>query len=126
MRTTYPRSCIRCIPFTPGVSMVTAHDRNDTARSRRMRSYLPRFEQAAPPDPEAGGWQSWEALLGSGDHTAGDEPTDAMAFTTPSGFATVSSSLIALPAIGRRKRRPHWRFAPGRPGEQPFADVDLG
>jgi hypothetical protein len=111
-------------PLPPGVSMITAHDRNDTAGSRRIRSYLPRFEQAAPPDPENGEWHSWEALLASGDPVESDQPTDAMAFSTPSGFATVSSSVIALPAVGP-KRRPLWRFASGRPGEHPFADVDL-
>jgi hypothetical protein len=120
----HARGWIEAWPLPPGVSMITAHDRNDTSKSRRMRSYLPRFEQAAPPDPESGDWRSWEALLGSGDSADGDQPTDAMAFATPSGFATVSSSLIALPAVGR-KRRPLWRFAPGRPGEHPFADVDM-
>jgi len=111
-------------PLPPGVSMITAHDRNDTVKSRRMRSYLPRFEQATPPAPEANDWKSWEALLASADSGEGDAPTDAMAFATPSGFATVSSSLIALPAAGS-KRRPIWRFAPGHPGEHPFSDVRL-
>jgi hypothetical protein len=120
----HPRGWIEVWPLPPGLSMITANDRNDTAKSRRMRAYLPRFEQAVPPDPESGDWRSWEALLGSGDSAAGDQPTDAMAFTTASGFATVSSSLVALPAVGR-KRRPLWRFAPGRPGEHPFADVQL-
>ena len=120
----HPKGWIEVWALPSGVSMITAHDRNDTARSRRMRSYLPRFEQAAAPDPEAGDWRSWEALLASGESAEGDQPTDAMAFATPAGFATVSSSLIALPAVGR-KRRPLWRFAPGRPGEHAFADVEL-
>src|SRR5215475_5745791 len=71
-------------PLPPGISMVTAHDRNDTGKSARIRRYLPRFEQATPPDPAVGDWLAWEALLGSGDQTAGDLATDAMAFATPS------------------------------------------
>jgi len=120
----HAKGWIEVWPLPPGVSMITAHDLNDAARSRRIRTYLPRFQEAAPPDPEAGDWRSWEALLGSSDHAADDQPTDAMAFATASGFGTLSSSLIALPAAGRR-RRPLWRFAPGRPGEHPFADVTL-
>jgi hypothetical protein len=109
-------------PLPPGLSMITAHDRNDTAMSRRMRTYLPRFEQAAAPDPEADDWQAWETLLASTD--SGAAATDAMAFATDSGFATVSSSLLALPAPGR-KRRPVWRFAAGRPDRHPFVGVSL-
>jgi len=120
----HAKGWIEVWPLPPGVSMVTAHDRNDIAKSRRMRTFLPRFEASAPPDPESGDWRSWEGLLGSGEHGADDQPTDAMAFMTTSGFATVSSSLIALPAVGRQ-RRPIWRFAPGRPAEQSFVPVAL-
>jgi hypothetical protein len=112
-------------PLPPGLSMVTAHDRNDTAKSSRMRTYLPRFEQATAPDPEAGDWRAWESLLGSSEVEAGALATDAMAFTAEGGFATVSSSLLALPAAGSQ-RRPIWRFAPGRPDQHPFVDVNLG
>jgi len=118
----HPKGWIEVWPLPPGVSMITAHDRNDAGKSARIRSYLPRFEQAPAPDPEANDWRSWEALLASGDSASGNAPTDAMAFATESGFATVSSSLIALPAAGR-KCRPLWRFASGRPGEHPFETV---
>ena len=60
------------------------------------------------------------AWLGPASGTA----TDGMAFATESGFATVSSSLLALPAAGA-KRRPVWRFAAGRPGIYPFEKVDF-
>jgi len=106
----------------PGVSMLTAHDLNDTARSRRIRTFLPRFAAAAAPDPERDDWQAWEQLLAAADHDADGNVTDAMAFTTEGGFATVSSSLIALPAAGRH-RLPEWRFAAGRPGAYPFEKV---
>jgi hypothetical protein len=104
--------------------MITAHDLNDTAESARIRAYLPRFAAAAAPDPETGDWRAWESLLSSSDVAAGAPVTDAMAFTTDSGFATVSSSLLALPALGRR-RPPVWRFAAGRPDHHPYMDVTL-
>jgi hypothetical protein len=106
-----------------GFSMITARDRNDTT-SRRIRTYLPRFEAAPPPDPAAGDWQAWEALLAGADYEAGGAPTDAMAFATDSGFATLSGSLIALPAPALR-RRPIWRFAAGQPGTHPFETVEF-
>ena len=120
----HPQGWVEAEPLTPGLSMITAHDLNDTTKSARIRAFLPRFAAASAPDPEAGDWRSWESLLGSSEVAAGAPVTDGMAFTTDSGFATVSSSLLALPALGR-KRRPIWRFAPGRPGQHPFADVDL-
>jgi uncharacterized protein with NRDE domain len=120
----HPQGWVEVQPLPPGLSMITAHDLNDTATSQRIRTYLPRFASALPPDPETGDWRAWESLLGSGEVPAGAPATDAMAFTTDSGFATVSSSLLALPAPGR-KRRPVWRFAPGRPDQHAFADVKL-
>jgi hypothetical protein len=109
-------------PLPVGVSMVTAHDLNDADGSRRIRTYLPRFAAAPPPDPERDDWQAWAELLGGSEPAPGGGATDAMAFATDAGFATVSSSLIALPAPGRQ-RRPVWRFAAGRPGEHPFENV---
>src|SRR5262249_60869705 len=82
-------------PLPAGVSMLTAHDLNDTDRSLRIRTYLPRFAAAPAPDPEQDDWAAWEQLLASGDHAAGGTTTDGMAFTTEGGFATVSSSLLA-------------------------------
>jgi len=110
-------------PLPPGLSMITAHDRNDPA-SRRIRRYLPRFEAAPPPDPGAGDWAAWEALLASRDYEPDGGPTDAMAIVTDTGFETVSSSLIGLPATGSG-RVPVWRFAAGRAGERPFELVAL-
>jgi len=112
-------------PIPAGVSMLTAHDLNDVAKSARIRSYLPRFAKAAPPDPEQDDWKAWAELLAGADHEPGGSATDAMAFVTEGGFATVSSSLIALPGVGRR-RPPEWRFAGGRPGAYPFEKVAFG
>jgi hypothetical protein len=109
----------------PGLSMLTAHDLNDSAGSRRIRRYLPLFTAARPPEPDAGDWSEWERLVGGRAFEDGGSATDAMAIATDFGFETVSASLIALPAAGRPDRRPVWRFAAGRPGEHPFELIEL-
>src|ERR1051325_1081336 len=48
---------IRKEAVPPGLSMITAHDRNDTAHSRRIRHFLPLFEAAPAPDPGRGDWR---------------------------------------------------------------------
>jgi uncharacterized protein with NRDE domain len=96
-------------PLPDGLSMICADDRNDPA-TPRIRSNLPRFAAAPPPDPEAEDWSAWAELLASTDHDPADGPAGAMRMALPGGFGTGSSSLIALPAPGR-DRRPAWRFA---------------
>ncbi len=103
----------------PGLSMVTAYDRNDTG-SARIAANLPRFEAAAPPDPDRDDWKAWEALLASreGDGEA------RMNVALPSGFGTSSSSLLALPDRSREsERHAVWRFAAGAPDSHPFSRV---
>jgi hypothetical protein len=107
-----------------GISMITAYDRNDLG-SPRIRLHLPRFERAPAPDPDAGLWAEWEALLASRDHDPAADGREAMSIVTGTGFATVSSSLIALPAVDEGEKHPVWRFAPGLPGEAAFAPVAL-
>ncbi len=108
-----------------GVSMITAHDLNDTA-SPRIRRFLPQFEAAAAPDPETGDWAAWQALMGdSGGNSGQSAMTIATDVTGPGGFATVSSSLMALPAPGRMGVKPRWLFAPGRPDETPYGEVEF-
>lgn len=102
----------------PGLSMITAYDRNDLS-SPRTRRYLPRFAAAAAPQPETGDWRDWIALLASRDRDPEAGPGGAMTVVTPTGFGTLCASLIALPAAGRG-RRLVWLFASGRPGERPF------
>jgi hypothetical protein len=112
---------IETIKLPPGLSMFTAHDRNDL-ESTRIQAYLPRFRAAPRPDPAAGdAWAAWEALLASRE---GAGPFDAMAVVTDSGFGTVSSALIALPAIGAGVK-PVWRFAAGLPGAAAFVAVAI-
>jgi len=107
-----------------GLSMLTAHDRNDR-HSERIRTYLPRFEAAAAPDPDAGDWSDWERLVASRDQGETGGAPSAMNIVTDFGFGTVSSALMALPAHEADDARPIWRFAAGRPDEVPFEPVAL-
>lgn len=115
---------IELFDIPAGVSMLTSHDRNDPA-SPRIRHHLPRFERATAPDPESGDWAEWERLMASREHDPAADGRDAMEIVTSTGFATVSSSLVALPSVGLGERRPLWRFAPGLPGKTAFAPIDL-
>ena len=103
----------------PGFSMITAHDRNDLA-SPRIRRFLPRFEEAAVPDPARGDWKAWTDLLAERGREA---PRDGMNVVTDTGYGTVSSALVALPALRPDERRPVFLFAAGRPGEAPYVSV---
>lgn len=118
---------IELFELPPGLAMLTARDLNDPT-SPRISAYLPQFREAAAPQPEAGDWRSWETLMAS---RAGDngDPLAAMTIVTDQGFETVSSSLIALPAVplslDAAPLKPLWRFAPGRPDQAVFAPVEL-
>ncbi len=108
-----------------GLSMLTAHDLNDT-ESARIRFHLPRFAAAPAPDPTSGDWGAWETLLASREAEAEAGPQGAMTIATPHGFGTVSSSLIALPSVAdRATRKPVWRFGRGHPESIRFEDVKL-
>jgi Transport and Golgi organisation 2 len=106
-------------PLAEGLSMVTAMERDDP-ESARIRFHRPRFLSAPVPDPDAGDWRAWETILASRDREAESGPGGAM-FIDPvpnkktGKFGTVSSSLIALPAIIRPEQQPIWRFASGPP-----------
>jgi hypothetical protein len=108
-------------PLPDGLSMLTAYDCNDAA-SPRIRRFLPRFTAAATPDPGGGDWRAWQALLADRSADPGADPGGAMSVVTASGFGTVSSSLLALPAIPGAAPAV-WLFAAGRPGETPFLPV---
>lgn len=109
---------VEVMPLPDGFSMICADDRNDPGNPR-IRWYLPRFEAAPAPDPEAGDWRAWEDLLNSREHSSEDGPAGAMRIETGSGFATTSSSLIALPGPEQIGRRPVWRFTEMRRHEEP-------
>ncbi|EKV27504.1 Hypothetical protein C882_1350 [Caenispirillum salinarum AK4] len=115
---------IQAAPIPDGVHMLTAHDLDDTAHDARIAHHLPRFRAAPAPDPDAGDWDAWAALLASNDTAPEVRASGAMCFTLENGFGTVSSSLLALPAIGRgEEARPVWLFAPGRPDRAAFEPV---
>ena len=119
---------IEVFELPPGLSMITAQDRNDPA-SARIRANLARFEAAEPPDPKAGKWGSWAKLLRSRRAAKGARPEDAMTIVTDYGFGTVSSSLIALPGPPKSLRappsRPVWHFAAGRPDQVRYKKLEL-
>lgn len=112
------------IEVPPGLSMITAFDRNDE-RSPRIGRYLPLFRQAAAPDPGAGDWSAWESLLADRGHDEAAGPGGAMTVTTDTGFGTVSSALIALPAGVGGDASPLWRFAAGPPDRASYEPVSL-
>lgn len=112
-------AAILCEPIPPGLSMMTAHDLNDSA-SPLIKHYLPRFQAAAAPDPANNEWRAWTDLLS--DQTSPDgDPRHAMNVANAGGFKTVCSHLLGFPAIGD----PIMQFAAGRPGEVPFELVGL-
>ncbi len=100
----------------PGISMVTAHDPNDVA-SLRVRTHLPHFQAAAPPDPAADDWAGWTRLLQDRSGPRGG----AINVPEEGGFGTVSTSLAAISAEGV----PVWRFAAGPPDRAPFDPIFL-
>lgn len=107
-----------------GLHMVTAFDLN-SPDSPRISHFLPLFQGSNTPDPDLDNWQSWQALLASRDHAPGTGEKGAMLVETDSGFGTVSSSLIALPAKQRFEAKPHWLYADGPPDRTPWLPVGL-
>ena len=115
---------IEAAEVPPGLSMFTAHDRNDS-NSARITTHLPRFEAAAVPDPEAARWTDWERCLASRETAPEGGAPSAMNIDTDFGFGTVSSALIALPNPDAVGMKPIWRYADGRPDEVAFEMIDL-
>lgn len=105
-----------------GLTILTGLEPNDPADPRIAR-HLPLFRAAAVPDPDTGDWQGWAHLL----QTRGPEPTSeaggALTFMTPSGFGTVSASLVALPSVEQTGVKPVWLFSDGPADQAPFRAV---
>ncbi len=115
---------VQVMEIPEGVSMLTSGELNDRS-SERIGRYLPRFEAVAPPDPEAGDWAAWVDFLAAREDGPENGRERAMCVVTDTGFGTLSSSLIALPAADFLGIQPLWRFCHGRPGEAPFDPVTL-
>jgi hypothetical protein len=115
---------IQAAPIPEGLHMLSAYELDDTASSPRIAAFLERFRQAPVPDPETGDWHGWIALLGarSGNPGTGETEEAALCIDRPTGFGTVSSALIALPAP-ELERPPVLLFAAGKPDQAPFLPV---
>jgi uncharacterized protein with NRDE domain len=114
-------AAVQAAEIPPGLSMITAYDCNDL-KSPRIKMYLPRFQAAAAPDPEAEDWAAWKSLLSSSLYDAEVGPEGAMNIVANAqGFGTVSSSLIALPSLERPQVKPVWLFG-ANPLENPEFD----
>ena len=109
-----------------GLHLLSARELDDLSHPR-TEVYLPRFRCAATPDPSSNDWTNWVALLGSRFYPPELGPRAAMNLDHTSGFGTVSSSLIALPASGDPQpgREPQWWYAEGAPDEASFKPVAL-
>jgi uncharacterized protein with NRDE domain len=113
---------IEAFPLHDGLSLIAAGDIDETD-TRRLALARPRFEAAAPPDPDRDDWSAWETLLGDPSRPSGEPVNAALRFATGSGFATLSSALIALPAIGAGERRPRYRYAQWLPEPAPWREI---
>src|SRR6185437_766788 len=113
---------IEAFPIGDELSLVAAGDL-DESETRRLVLARPRFEAATPPDPDRDDWSAWQDLLGDTSRPPGEPVNAALRFVTEAGFATRSSALIALPAIGADERRPRYRHAQWLPEPAPWREV---
>jgi len=109
------------ITIPPGLHMLTAHELDDES-SPRIRTWQPSFQKAVTPVPELGDWGGWLSLLASRDYPQDLGVHSAMNISLVDGFATVSSSLIALPAK-TSSQNPIWLFADGAPDKVDYLPV---
>jgi hypothetical protein len=108
-------------PLKDGLSIIAAGEIDDL-RTRRLELARPAFRAWPAPDPDKGDWEGWQGLLGSPRAPPGEPANAAMRFRTD-GYGTVSSALIALPAIPTAERRALFRFAEWLPQETPWREV---
>ncbi|HTV87859.1 MAG TPA: NRDE family protein [Stellaceae bacterium] len=88
---------IELFPIKSGLSLIAAGDLDDFTTPRLAFALIP-FTAAAAPDAD-GSWAAWEALLSDDRPPAGGPPEAALRFVTSRGYGTVSSALVALPAV---------------------------
>jgi uncharacterized protein with NRDE domain len=118
------RGRIEARPLADGLSVIAAGD-VDELTTPRLALARPRFLRAPPPDPERDEWTAWQDLLGDAAAPPGAPPEAAMRFRTPNGFATVSSALIALPAVPSPERPAVFRYAGWLPAASLWRNVEL-
>lgn len=109
-----------------GISLITAYDLNDLT-SPRIKHYKPLFEETAFPDPDKDLWHDWEDLMGSELHGANADERGAMNVRTDTGFGTICTSFIALPAPHRWRKgiKPKWLFSAGPAGSAQMKPISL-
>jgi uncharacterized protein with NRDE domain len=108
-------------PIAEGLSLIDSGEIN-RPNNRRVTLAAPRFRDAEPPDPDRGDWAEWQALLSDGESPPGEAPENALRFTMPHGYGTVSSALIALPQPNAGELRPGFRYAQWQPTPIPWAE----
>jgi hypothetical protein len=111
-------------PLKEGLSLIAAGNLDDLG-TRRLELAWPRFRDAPIPDPHRGDWTAWENLLACDEAPPGEAAEAALRFRTASGFATMSSALIALPTHEEPALKPVFRYAEWLPQPVPWQDVDL-
>ena len=89
-----------CSRSQTGLHMIEAGELDDPA-SARIGRFLPQFRFVPAPDPAAGDWSAWEALLAERTARTGD-PRDAMCIVTDGEYGTVSSA-PGRPAAARHR-----------------------
>src|SRR5690242_18648765 len=115
---------ITVTPLRPGLHMIASGDLDDDDLPR-LKRYRPLFEQAPIPDPDSDDWAGWLRLLTESALSPGDDAQNVMRFDTVGGFGSVSSALIALPAVAYTPdaaRKPHFRLAADQPQPSPWRD----
>ena len=109
-------------PVKAGLSLIAAGEIDDL-RPPRLALAKPRFRAATPPDPDGDGWAAWQDILSDNTVPPGMPSEAALRFLTERGYGTVSSALIALPALATAERRPIFRFAAWQPEPTPWRTV---
>jgi len=107
-------------PLKEGLSLIASGELDDPAH-RRLELARPGF--AAAGNVELDDWSRWERLLSNAEAPPGEPDNAPMRFLTASGYGTVSSALIALPAVGDPARKPVFRFAGWVPQATPWCDL---
>jgi uncharacterized protein with NRDE domain len=113
---------IEARPLKEGLSLLAGGE-VDEMTLPRLALARPRFAAVPAPEPDREDWTAWQDLLSDDKAPPGAPAEAALRFHTERGFATVSSALIALPAVPSLDRRAVFRFAGWLPLPSPWRDV---